>query len=208
MRTRENPEWLTLSQVAGILGVHPSTIRAWSDKGQIPVQRTQGRHRRFLRQEVELWASTAREAEELHPARIIQHAVGNMRIRIQENRLENESWYQKLNESARNQYRMSGRVLVQGLVAYLSSDVDEAMAEAHAIGYEYASRGRSSNLDSIDAVRAFIFFRNVLVQSVMEVYEKTRISTSHAWSEMLEKTHAYTDQILISLLETYQAYER
>lgn len=206
-KVSENPEWLSLSQVAGMLGVHPSTVRAWSDKGQIPVQRTQGRHRRFLRQEVELWARTAREEQDFRPATVIQHAVGNMRIRIQENRLVKESWYQKLNAKARDQYRMSGRVLVQGLVAYLSTEGEEALAEAHAIGYEYASRGRGSNLDIIDAVRAFLFFRNVLLQSIMEVYEKSRISSSNAWSEMLNKTHSYTDQILVSLLETYQAYE-
>jgi len=208
MRTTENPDCLTLSEVAGILGVHPSTVRAWSDKGQIPVQRTKGRHRRYLRQEIELWARTAREVENLQPAGIINHAISNIRIRIQENQLEEEIWYQKLNEVSRKQYRMSGRILMQGLVAYLTCEEEEALAEAHAIGYEYASRARTCNLDAIDAVRAFLFFRNALLQSIVGVYEKSRIPSSEAWGEMLNKTHAFTDQILISLLETYQAYER
>ena len=32
-------DWLSLSGVAGMLGVHPSTVRLWSDKGVFPVHR-------------------------------------------------------------------------------------------------------------------------------------------------------------------------
>jgi len=204
---KEQLDWLTLSQVAGLLGVHPSTVRLWSDKGQIPVQRTQGNHRRYLRTEVELWAKTARQTENLEPANVVQHALGNMRFRIAENNLESESWYHKLNDDARLQYRMSGRILVQGLSNFLVSQAEDAMTEAHAIGYEYASRGRTCNLDSVDAVRAFLFFRNVLLQSIIDVYQEARIPSGTAWSEMLHKVHSFTDNILISLLETYLSFE-
>ena len=201
-------EWMTLSQVAGMLGVHPSTIRLWSDKGQIPVQRTQGNHRRYLRTEVELWAKTARQTENLEPANVVQHALGNMRFKITENNLEAELWYHKLNDDARLQYRKSGRNLVQGLSNYLVCQGDDAKAEAHAIGYEYASRGRSCNLDSVDAVRAFLFFRNALLQSIVDVYQEARIPSATAWSGMLHKVHTFTDLILISLLETYLSFEQ
>jgi len=204
---KEKLDWLTLSQVAGLLGVHPSTVRLWSDKGQIPVQRTQGNHRRFLRTEVELWAKTARQTENLEPANVVQHALGNMRFRIAENNLESESWYHKLNDDARLQYRMSGRILVQGLSNFLVSQAEDAMTEAHAIGYEYASRGRTCNMDSVDAVRAFLFFRNVLLRSIIDVYQEARIPSGTAWSEMLHKVHSFTDNILISLLETYLSFE-
>lgn len=207
MKTQEG--WLTLSQVAVLLGVHPSTVRLWSNKGQIPVQRTQGNHRRYLRSEVELWARTARQTENMEPANVIQHSLGHMHFRIMENRLESESWYHKLTEEARHQYRLSGRMLVQGLANYLAcpGEVD-AMAEAHSIGYEYASRGRSCNLGSIDAARAFLFFRNAMLQSIVDVYRDARIPSGIAWSDMLQKVHTFTDQILISLLETYQSYEQ
>lgn len=49
------PEWLSLSKVASILGVHPSTVRNWSDQGVLPVHRTKGGHRRYLRSEIDLW---------------------------------------------------------------------------------------------------------------------------------------------------------
>ena len=54
-------EWLSLSDAAKLLGVHPSTVRLWSDKGVLPTHRTSGGHRRYRRNEVLLWAKTARE---------------------------------------------------------------------------------------------------------------------------------------------------
>ena len=205
---RIHEDWLTLSQVAILLGVHPSTVRLWSNKGQIPVQRTQGNHRRYLRSEVELWAKTARQIENLEPSNVIQHALGHMHIKIQENRLESEPWYHMLDGEARNQYRISGRVLVLGLANYLTCPGEkDALAEAHSIGYEYASRGRTSNLGSIDATRAFLFFRNAMLESIVDVYRDARIPSGSAWADMLHKVNAFTDQILLSLLETYESYE-
>lgn len=32
-------EWLSLSDAAEVLGVHPSTVRLWSDKGVLPVHK-------------------------------------------------------------------------------------------------------------------------------------------------------------------------
>jgi len=203
----ESEKWLTLSQAAELLGVHSGTLRLWSDKGQLPVHRTQGKHRRYRRSEVELWAKIARQPRALEPESVVQHALGRMRFQIGEGNLEAELWYQKLDDEARRQYRVSGRVLVQGLANYLASEGEEAIAEARSFGYEYASRGRRYNLDSIDAARAFLFFRNALLESMVAVYQETKIPSGAAWGEMLHKVHAFTDQIMLSLLETYQALE-
>jgi len=203
----ESEKWLSLSQAAELLGVHPSTVRLWSDKGQLPVHRTQGKHRRYRRSEVELWAKTARQPRSLEPESVVQHALGRMRFQIGEGNLETEPWYQKLDDEARRQYRVSGRVLVQGLANYLASEGEEAIAEARSFGYEYASRGRRYNLDSIDAARAFLFFRNALLESIVAVYQEVKIPSGAAWGEMLHRVHAFTDQIMLSLLETYQALE-
>ena len=200
-------DWLSLSAAAELLGVHPSTVRLWSDKVLLPVHRTKGGHRRYNRNEVMLWAQTAREVRTVQPEDMMQSAVRNVRVQITEGKLEAEPWYQKLDEDARLQYRQSARSLFQGLMNYLSSNKEEAASEAFAVGYEYASRARRYNLSYVDAARAFLFFRTVLLDSVMAVFREANIPPGKAWEDMLQRMHGFTDQILISLLDTYQALE-
>ena len=199
-------QWLSLKGAADLLGVHPSTVRLWSDKGVLPTHRTSGGHRRYRRDDILLWAKTAREVR-VEPEGILRLAMKNVRMQIGEANLESESWYQKLNEEARRQYRESARSLSQGLMAYLVSENKDDDMEAHAIGYDYASRARRYGLSEVDATRALLFFRNALIESVMKVYREANILSGKAWEDILHKMHTFTDQILISLLETYQKLE-
>ena len=200
-------EWLSLHEAAGLLGVHPSTVRIWSDKGLLPAHRTPGGHRRYKRSEVLLWVNTSRSQQPLDPVNVVGAAVHNIRLQITEGRLSAESWYQKLDESARAQYRQSAHTLFHGLINYLGTDGDGAVSEAHSIGYEYASRARRYGLDNVDAARAFLFFRDVLLQSVIQVYQEANVPSGQAWGEILHKVNSFTDLILLQLLETYRALE-
>ncbi len=201
-------EWLSLSDVAHLLGVHPSTVRSWSNQGDLPVYRTKGGHRRYKRNEVELWMQS-RQSEKLDEGHIvIQNALRTTRLQISEGRLESEQWYQKLDEEARMQYRRSGRALLQGLLGSLTNDGQIAEAEARSLGYEYASRGWRYGLSAAEASRAFLFFRNVLLDSMLTVFESASVHSSKAWSDMFHKINAFTDEIQITLLETYDAYQR
>jgi len=202
-------EWLSLSNAAKLLGVHPSTVRLWSDKGALPVHKTQGGHRRYRRSEILLWAETNSRSrdEALEPEGMMQEVVKNVRMQISEGRLQEESWYQKLDEDARVQYRMSARSLFQGLMSYVVTNGQEAESEAYAIGYEYASRARRYNLSYVDAAKAFLFFRDTLIESVVKVYTEAHVPTKQA-TEMYTKMHTFTDDILISLLDTYQTLEK
>src|SRR5258706_6589749 len=160
MAAKPREEWLSLSDVAEMLGVHPSTVRLWSDKGVLPVHRTSGRHRRYRRAEVELWMKTSREKHIIEPASALQSAVGQVRMQIAEGRLEAEPWNQKLDENARTQYRLSGMTLVRGLMTYLASEELNAASEAYAIGYDDASRARRYGLSRVDPTPAFFVFRS------------------------------------------------
>jgi excisionase family DNA binding protein len=204
---KQQEDWLSLSGVASVLGVHPSTVRLWSDKGIFPVHRTSGGHRRYLRSEVELWMKTSSDKHVMEPANAMHSAIGKMRMQIAEGRLEAEPWYQKLDQNARTQYRSSGMMLVQGLLNFLSSTEIEASSEAYALGYDYASRARRYGLSSVDATRAFLFFRNTLLEALVNAYEDARVPPGMAWGKMLTRLHTFTDQILVDLLETYQAFE-
>ena len=151
-------EFISLKEAAVIIGAHPSTVRLWTDKGILPAHRTPGGHRRYKRADVELWAEHARRGG-LEPDAMMQSAVRNVRVRIAEGQLEAEPWYQKLDDQARQQYRQSAHSLFQGLMAYLSASGGDASSEAHAVGFEYASRGHRYDLSYVEAAQAFLFFR-------------------------------------------------
>jgi excisionase family DNA binding protein len=201
-------EWLSLSGAAHLLGVHPSTVRSWSDQGSLPVHRTQGGHRRYKRSEVELWMQSQRSHAPADANLVVQNALRLTRFQISEGRLAQESWYQKLDDEARGQYRSSGRTLLQGLINSLNSDGSAATAEAEGLGYEYAARARRYALTNVEAVNAFLFFRTVLFESMLGVFEAAAVQSPAAWSELFRTTLEFTDRILITLMETYAIFEK
>lgn len=205
-KKRIDNDWISLTEAAGILGVHPSTVRNWSDSGALPVYRTTGRHRRYKRSEVELWAQSRRQEHQVAPVELMKAAIRQIRIHIAEGDLEEEAWYRKLDEDARTQYRLSGGVLARGLLNYLAEDDAGATSEARSLGYEYASRAQRYELNSAEATRAFLFFRNMLIEAVMRQVADAGISSKDAW-HLLSRVIAFTDQIQLSLLDTFLSYE-
>jgi excisionase family DNA binding protein len=201
-------DWLSLSEVAGRLGVHPSTVRSWSDQGHLPVHRTQGGHRRFRRGDVDLWIQTHREEGLDEGHLVVQAALKNIRVKVSEGTLESEGWYDKLDDEARVQYRHSGRALLQGLLESLAQNGEYDDSEARSLGFEYASRGWRRGLTAAEASLAFLFFRNTLLDAMLTVYEESSIQIPKAWSDTFRKIFRFTDQIQITLLETYEAYQR
>jgi excisionase family DNA binding protein len=197
-------EWLSLSDAAKVLGVHPSTVRLWSDKGILPTHKTQGGHRRYRSAEISLWVETSRRSSEIEPENMMNEVIRNVRVQISEGRLEAEPWYQKLDEDARVQYRATSRSLFHGLMNYVASNGADASSEAYAIGYEYASRAHRYSLNYVDAAKAFLFFRNTLIESVIKVYGEANVPSGQT-AAIFRKMHVFTDEILISLLQTYQS---
>jgi excisionase family DNA binding protein len=206
VRTDNPSNWLSLGEVAKVLGVHPGTVRNWSNQGVLPVHRTTGGHRRYRRDEVELWMESQRSKNSSGVDLVIQSALRYTRFQISEGRLESEAWYKKLDSQARQQYRESGRAMLHGLISYISADEANAAAEADAVGYEYASRGRRYGLNHLEATNAFLFFRNMLVEAMLSVYESAEVRSPTAWSDMFRRINAFTDQILVTILKNYEAY--
>lgn len=131
----------------------------------------------------------------------------NTRVQISESNLEAESWYRKMDHDAREQYRLSGRSLVQGLIGHLTSTDEGLEAEAKSLGYEYASRGQRVGLSSVEAAHAFQFFRTAVMDSILTAYENADIRSPQIWSELFRKMNSFSDLIIITLLDTYEAIQ-
>lgn len=207
--TTGNRGWMTVSQAADWLGVHSSTVRHWADKGKLPSHRTQGGHRRFRRTELELWAKSQKSnAPGIEASRLIQGALDYTRVQISEGALAVQAWFQKLDKPAREEYARGGRRLMQGLGKFIASNEELGRAEARAIGYDYAVLGRRHGLSMVEATQAFLFFRTSLQEALLATYEDSGIRSPQAWGDMARKMDAFTNQILLALLETYRALKK
>src|SRR5579863_4958026 len=148
-------EWLSLREVADMLGMHPATVRLWADRNELPSRRTSGGHRRFRRADIE--AHLRQEAERKpHPAAqlLVQSILGRVRFAFTDGTLNTLSWYQHFNEAARDAYRRLGRQTLELLLRTLTETKinEELRHEAVMLGTEYGSVTCQSRVPVADAV--------------------------------------------------------
>src|SRR5437660_9907235 len=108
--SQSGEEWLSLRQVADMLGMHPATVRLWADRNELPSRRTSGGHRRFRRTDVE--ARLRQETEpKPHPTAqlLIQSIMARVRFAFTDGTLSTLPWYQPFDESDRGAYLTPGR---------------------------------------------------------------------------------------------------
>lgn len=203
----DQSEWVGLSEAAEILGVHPSTVRHWADSGELPSQRTPGGHRRFRRRELEQWAVARRR--QMAPAEVqlmLQSALGRARLEISSGQLKGQPWYDQLDEQARKTHRALGRRLLETLTRYLAdpNNHEAMMKDVRELGAEYAQLSHEQKLGLLDAVRAFLFFRDLLTDSVIQLAEALSLRTPLDWGDRLRQVNHMTDELLLVLIEQYE----
>jgi len=114
-------------------------------------------------------------------------------------------WYQHFDEAARDAYRSLGRRVLELLLRALTNSElsEELRQEAIQLGMEYGSITRASHVPVADAVRAFLYFRNIVDESVLQLVE-IRGARDHQdipWAESLRQIQALTNEILPTLIE-------
>lgn len=199
-------EWLSLRQAADMLGMHPATVRLWADRNELPSRRTNGGHRRFRRADIE--ARLRHDSERKpHPAAqlLVQSILGRVRFAFTDGTLDTLPWYQHFDASAREGYRSLGRRVLELLLRALADGTapDELRSEAVRLGVEYGSITRNSHVPVADAVRAFLYFRSLVDESVLQLAEVQGVRDHQdlPWAESLYQIQALTNEILPALIE-------
>jgi excisionase family DNA binding protein len=200
-------EWLSLTETATLLGIHPNTLRRWGDSGLLPVHRTKGGHRRFRREDIEIWRQSRGVDAASEADLVILRALWHTRFHIEEGELESQVWYQKIDQEGRAKFRRGGKEILQGLRTYLANGEEGSDSEARLVGSNYAYWAFSQGLSSIDATRAFLFFRRMMLDAMLEVFRHVSVRSPRIWAEMFHKINKYTDLILRSMLQTYEEYQ-
>jgi excisionase family DNA binding protein len=208
--TQTEDQWLSLREAAELLGMHPATVRLWADRNELPSRRTNGGHRRFRRSDIE--ARLHQDAERKpHPAAqlLVQSVLGRVRFAFTDGTLNTLPWYEHFDDSALEAYRSLGRRVLELLLCALNDGTsrEELRAEAVRLGAEYGSVTRDSHVPVAEAVRAFLYFRSRVDESVIQLAEVQggRELSDMPWAESLHQIQALTNEILPALIEAAQA---
>ncbi|MBI3244835.1 MAG: helix-turn-helix domain-containing protein [Chloroflexi bacterium] len=201
-------EWLNLSEAAHLLGVHPSSVRTWADKGELPSQRTSGGHRRFRRPDLEQWAVHQRKGPPPGASLVIQSALGRARMEMSDGHLSQLPWYAKLSETARAAHREASHKLLDLLRRYLAGaqngEREPLLIEARQMGADYYRLGKAGKLSLAESVRAFLYFRAFLTESVLQMVEAAGNRPPQSLAELHQLTSHFTNEILVALVEAHE----
>lgn len=206
MDTRsKSDQLLSLSEAAELLGVHPTTLRRWSDQGDVLVMMTPGGHRRFPATEIERLRSVTGTAGSSASAsdHLVQSAIDAARQDISHG--TPGDWHSRVDVATREQQRQLGTRLMEVMRAYLKADPEgEAglMAEAREIATRYAAIAGSMGLDRTDVLTAILFFRDHIVESAFTLPELSSFDEAghHAF---LRRVNTFLNDVLLRVTDEF-----
>jgi len=190
--------WLTLGEASRTLGVTPSTLRRWADRGEISTFTTPGGHRRFLANAVQALVPAARVRRPALATSADRMVRAYRRARPLALAHDRPGWMEKLSEAERLEFRRRGMQLVGDLLAYLDADRgDLSVAESRAADYgREAARLGASLSDTVDG---FLRFRKPFVDELVALARLRRLDTREA-TALLVDAEAALDRLLVALM--------
>jgi excisionase family DNA binding protein len=205
MANPSNDEWLSLHAASDLVGVHPATLRAWADRGHIVSQRTAGGHRRFRKSDIEHWARSRREPT-ASIEMLIQNAMGRVRMTLEQ---ADMPWLTRLDADTRRQHRDLGRRMLMEIASALDPgvDSDSITAAARALGVDYTRLSHAHNLTLAETVRTFMFFRDTIADSFIQLVSHLEAAAAPDWIAMNRRLNEFTNAVLLGLIESYQHLE-
>ena len=189
---------MSLGAVSRALGINDATLRQWADRGRLPVYRTPGGHRRFLREDVE----ALMQERSSGPAAIVPHGddpeapvLRRIRRKLSQIDLSQQSWMESFQAEGRDRMRLFGRrllsLLLQNRLNGNSRRRGETLSETHMLGHEYGSEMAARGVPLTDSVQAFLFFRQAVVETVQP--------------DQLPQVIEISDRVLLGLVDAYNS---
>ena len=206
----ETEKWLTLSQAAAELNIHPTTLRRWADNGDIPFMLTPGGHRRFAHNDIRAFSESRRRLRNVSDLEEIWAQTAITRTHQELLNQENQPWLTISNDDDRNYHRALGRRLMGLTLQYVSNPElnGKLLEEARAVGLEYGRISKARNLPLTDAIQAAMFFRDTLIEVALQLPESAGIKPE-ANVQLMRRINQLLNTVHLAIAEVYdQHYEK
>jgi len=197
--------WMRLGEAADFLGVHFTTIRRWSDAGEIPCFRTPGGRRRFKKGDLETFLNRPQEGDShaflLEAGETAQPEI----IRdIRHLNMKEESWYGQIPPEIQKQMAQKGRRLIGSLMQYASrrEGGDSYLQQGIGLGRSYGELCRKADLSAAQTIQAFVNIRHSIVDSLCEAGMIVQDSGEDTWN-IFRRVNFYLDRIMLAVLESF-----
>jgi excisionase family DNA binding protein len=200
--------WLTTGEAADHLGVHPSTIRRWADRGDLPTMVTPGGHRRFALADLMRISEGVRQPSPPDRMETVwaNEALTRTRRRLQSDQAS--TWLRSFDDEGRQIGRQLGRRLLGIMLRFVSMTEggEEILEEVRAIGASYATAAARTGMPLEEALAAAMFFRDSIVETTFELPAHIRID--HRQNiHLLRRMSLLTNAIQLAMVSTYKDQE-
>lgn len=198
-------EWLTLSEAAHLLGVHPTTLRRWTNNGDIPARITPGGHRRFSRSQLAAYVGQNEPGTRIGPGQI----WGSYALTETRQRLTNQPeprWLTLFDTDTREEHRALGRRLMGLLIQHISAPADnqDLLIEAKSIAGRYAQLCQRVELTAAEALEATTFFRDTMTEVAIQMPEVALLE-SETQLRLLRKINQIFNLVQVTVVEYYNS---
>lgn len=195
--------WLELSEAADYLGVHFTTLRRWSDAGQVPCIRTPGGRRRFNRAELSAFLVGLHSGE----VRGSQHqaAMTELSPKLTHSGLVREPWYPRLNDAQRAAMRVEGQGLMAVLMQYATrtNGGDVFLDEGQRIATRYGVACQRAGLSLSETLQTFIHVRRGIMDSAYQAGALAGAPDADTW-RLYDRMNTFLDCMLLTMLEAFE----
>ncbi len=197
----ESSPWLTLSEASDLLGIHHTTLRAWADRGEIPVFRTPGGHRRFRL--VDLRAFLQNRVNQPAPTTalvdtVVEHALSRVRQQIANMPGAARA---DLDEASRAINRERGRRLFALALNYVMrpEQREEILEDGRSLGRVYGHDAAHTGVSLAETGRTVQFFRRQLLEAV-----RRDESLDPGDVQIRQMIAQFLDEVLYAVLDGYE----
>lgn len=202
--------WLALGPASRLVGVDPDTLRRWADEGRVEVYLTPGRHRRFSRRSLQrLIVRGSRDRSTLASLGATPQKISDAYRRTYVSRdglTPNPSTV--VREEDRDEFRRTGRRLVDALVEHLEQEdqgssshaLDAATDLSRGIGARLASSGTSLT----ESVALFVAARRPFMAELGTLARRRKLDSREV-AGLFDEASQTLDRCLLAFIDGHRA---
>lgn len=198
-------QWLSLKDASDFLGVHYTTLRGWADRGEIPVFRTPGGHRRFSVADLRRFlAERSSSLARVDESGLVDVALVRVRQEMEREAIVAQRWHYPLEGDAQQERRQRGRQLFALAVSYVLKPHQRAriLENGRELGFAYGQEAVDSGVSLAETGRAVQFFRRQLVEVMRaEDGEQGRDAADVQIERLIDQ---FIDEVLYAVLDGYE----